>query len=330
MQSSAYTAAQAFTSQTVKFEVNIEEHEETFYVQQVPNKGQGIVAARPILRGEYLFSEPPLFTLSTSPTNSQILGALAKCTREEQCQYFALANSYRTKLLPALAIYETNFLLLGRGSLQPDAKQQDTAGIFILGSRFNSSCTPNVSKVWDELRRVMVFRTLRDVVEGEELCFNYCDVLATREQRQKELTLDFGFDCVCDACRLEDEKVAESDRRRSSIARLFDEVGCCGKEPTLGIRKIHLALRMLKEESLVHYEASFCYDAYQLCVLVSDFTNAKKWIRRAWEISCVTSGQDSHAARMFKIYYANPRSHPLAGLLPKTTLTGPDHTITPS
>lgn len=25
---------------------------------------------------------------------------------------------------------------------------------------------------------------------------------------------------------------------------------------------------MLKEESLVHYEASFCYDAFQFCVLV--------------------------------------------------------------
>lgn len=26
---------------------------------------------------------------------------------------------------------------------------------------------------------------------------------------------------------------------------------------------------MLKEESLIHYEASFCYDAFQFCVLVS-------------------------------------------------------------
>lgn len=240
MQGGAFIAYQGYTSQTVKFEVNVEEHEETFHVQQIPGKGKGIVAARPIRRGEYLFSEPPLFTLPTSPTNSSILGALTKCTREEQRQYFALANSYRTKFLPALAIFETNFLLLGRGSLEPDAKQQDVAGIFLLGSRFNSSCTPNVSKIWDELRHVMVFRTLRDVVEGEELCFNYCNVMATREQRQRELSMDFGFDCICDVCRLGDEEVAESDRRRSSIARLFEEVGCCGKEPTLGIRKVGL------------------------------------------------------------------------------------------
>lgn len=33
--------------------------------------------------------------------------------------------------------------------------------------------------------------------------------------------------------------------------------------------QVRLALRMLKEEGLIHHEASFCYDAYQFCVLVS-------------------------------------------------------------
>ena len=111
--------------------------------------------------------------------------------------------------------------------------------------------------------------------------------------------------------------------------------------------QIKLALKMLKDESLVHYEASFCYDAFQFCVLVSsclpapwlpclqracadvvrqvsDFTNAKAWIRRAWEVSVYTSGPVSNAARMFKMYWANPRSHQLAGTLPHTTLSGPD------
>lgn len=238
MQTGASLKPLGYVPRVVRFETNIEEHEETFYVQQIPNKGKGIVAARPIRRGEYLFSEAPLFTLPPSPTNSMVLGALSKCTREEQCQYFSLANSYRTKLLPAVAIFETNFLLLGRGVLQGKSNHQDSAGVFLLGSRFNSSCTPNVCKTWDELRCMMVFRTLRDVVEGEELCYNYCDVLATRAQRQTELSEEFGFDCICEACRLEGDAAAESDRRRSSVARLFEEVGSCGKEPTLGIRKV--------------------------------------------------------------------------------------------
>ena len=167
MQVAAFSNPIHFAKHDVQFSANVEEQEETFFVTDVEGKGKGVVAARPIKRGEFLLSEPPLFTLSPSPTNSMILGELTKCTREQQRQYFALANSYKTRLLPALAIFETNFLLLGHGNLYADAKQQETAGIFLLASRFNSSCTPNVSKTWDELRNVMVFRTLQDVAEGE-------------------------------------------------------------------------------------------------------------------------------------------------------------------
>lgn len=241
----AFANPLGYVPQVVKFEVNLEEQEETFHVQDTPDKGRGLIAARPIRRGEFLFSESPLFTLPPSPNNSTVLGALAKCTREEQRQYFLLANSYRGKLLPALAIFETNFLLLGNGTLRASPKQQEVAGIFLLASRFNSSCTPNVSKAWDEIRNVMVFRTLRDVAEGEELCFNYCDVLATKGERMQALSSEFGFDCLCDACRMEGEDALESDKRRSTIARLFEEVGRCGNEPTLGMRKVFVFIVLL-------------------------------------------------------------------------------------
>lgn len=52
--------------------------------------------------------------------------------------------------------------------------------------------------------------------------------------------------------------------------------------------------------------------------------NAKAWIRKAWEASCNTSGPDSPASRAFKMYWANPRAHELAGMLPRATLHGPD------
>lgn len=238
MQMGAFANPLGYVPHVVKFEVNLEDQAETFYVNDIQDKGKGVVAARPIKRGEFLFSESPLFTMSPSPTNSTILGALAKCTRDEQRQYFMLANSYRERLLPALAIFETNFLLLGNGTLHGEPKRQESAGIFLLASRFNSSCTPNVSKSWDELRNVMVFRTLCDVAEGEELCFNYCDVLATKGERKEFLLSEFGFDCICVACRQEGEDTLQSDKRRSTVARLFEEVGRCGNEPTLGMRKV--------------------------------------------------------------------------------------------
>ncbi|PCH35105.1 hypothetical protein WOLCODRAFT_106983 [Wolfiporia cocos MD-104 SS10] len=170
----------------------------------------------------------------------------------------------------------------------------------------------------------MVFRALREIAPGEELCVNYIDLLATRDERRGVLQQHFGFTCICSVCTSEGECLAESDRRRATLRRLYDEAATCLNEPTLGMRKIKIALRLLKEEDLVHYEASFSFDAFQFCVMVSDFAKAKQWVRKAWEASCVTSGPSSPAARTFKMYWANPRTHRFSGKLPRMVLSSPD------
>ncbi|KAI0761260.1 SET domain-containing protein [Trametes elegans] len=307
---------------------DIDESTPPYRVASAPlTDGVGLFATRPLAKGAIVLSEAPIFTQPPAParTNSTVMAALAQCTRDEQRQYFNLANAYkvprvgRRALLPALGIFETNALPCGkvRG-------RSGRAGVFFLAARFNHSCRPNVARAWDEGAQRMTFRALRAVEEGEELCMNYVDVLGTRAQREEELKEAFGFECACEVCALDFEELAESDRRRAALRRLFEEVALCGNEPTLGLRKVKLALRLLQEERLVHYEASFSFDAFQFCVLVSDYANAKQWARKAWEASCNTSGPDSSASRAFKMYWANPRAHELAGLLPRATLHGPD------
>ncbi|KAI0628548.1 SET domain-containing protein [Trametes polyzona] len=291
--------------------------------------GVGLFATRAVLKGAVVLREAPMFTQPPPParTNSTVMSALSQCTRDEQRQYFNLANAYKAPatgsraLLPALGIFETNALPCGK------ARGGRRAGVFLTAARMNHSCWPNVGREWDEDAQLMTFRALRDIAEGDELCLNYVDVVGTKAQRAEELQRLFGFECTCEACALGFEELAESDRRRAAIRRLFEEVALCGSEPTLGLRKVKLALQLLKEEQLVHYEASFCFDAFQFCILVSrvsDFANAKAWARKAWEASCSTSGPDSPASRAFKMYWANPRAHELAGILPRATLHGPD------
>ncbi|OBZ67855.1 SET domain-containing protein 5 [Grifola frondosa] len=303
-------------------------------VAPIPSKGgSGLLATRPITKGTLILSEPPLFTQPAAParTNSTILNALAQRTRDEQRDFFALYNARKSSgpgqpaLLPALGIFETNALPCDDDDSAVRRRgKSDRDGVFLLGARLNHSCAPNVARSWDSCARTMTFRALRDISAGEELCVNYVDVLGTRAQRAEELKGAFGFLCACEECASEGEALKESDRRRAAVRRLFEEVGMCGREPTLGMRKVKIALRLLKEENLVHYEASFCYDAFQFCVLVSDFTSAKAWARKAWEASCNTSGLESAASRAFKMYWANPRAHRFAGILPHMALSGPD------
>lgn len=255
-------------------------------------EGVGLFASRAISKGAIVLCEAPMFTQPSPParTNSTVMAALAQCTRDEQRQYFNLANAHKSKgpaapgtqpVLPALGIFETNALPCGK------ARSGRKAGVFLTAARLNHSCRPNLARSWDEASQQMTFRALRDVAEGEELCLNYVDVIGTRVQRTEELQSAYGFECVCEACALGFEELAESDRRRAAIRRLFEEVAVCGNEPTLGLRKVRafvtdlfercsrgcglqvkLALQLLKEEELVHYEASFCFDGFQFCILV--------------------------------------------------------------
>ncbi len=254
-----------------------------YQVSPSPTGGSGLFATRPIPQGALVFSETPLLTQPLSParTNSTILNILAQRTREEQCAFFALFNAHKTDrpgrpaLLPALGIFETNALPCGT-TLPPassDATEAKTSGskdteagkaghagtdggregIFLSAARLNHSCRPNVWRTWDVSSQEMTFRALRDIAQGEELCMNYADVdiLGTREERAAEIQEAFGFVCACEVCALKGKEGRESDRRRADIKRLFEEIGTCGKEATIGLRKVciesraHLSLRRL-------------------------------------------------------------------------------------
>ena len=238
-----------------------------------PTGGLGLFVTRPIPQGALVFTETPLLTQPLSPvrTNSTILNILAQRTREEQCAFFALFNAHKTErpgrpvLLPALGIFETNALPCGAtlpptsgdatdtkgvGSKDAKAGKADHGGregIFLRAARLNHSCRPNLWRTWDVSSQEMTFRALRDIAQGEELCMNYADVdiLGTREERATEIEAAFGFVCACDVCELKGKEGKDSDRRRADIKRLFEEIGTCGKEPTLGLRKVPIQPRVV-------------------------------------------------------------------------------------
>ncbi|KAG7664237.1 SET6 [[Candida] subhashii] len=71
-------------------------------------------------------------------------------------------------------------------------------GVYPSASFFNHSCAPNIVKTMDTNK--LSFRTLRDILPGEELCINYGNYLdESVETRRKELS-EWFFDCACNKC----------------------------------------------------------------------------------------------------------------------------------
>ena len=206
-----------------------------FAIQSVSGKGMGVIAVRPIAKGEKILSEAPLFTQALARSVDTIAESLGPKTRDEKRQFLELTNCHRGKLPHILGIFETNALPCGNNGMGEIAS---TGGLFLQGSRFNSSCVPNVNNYWNESQQVIQFRALRSIAEGEELCISYKDGWKPRADRRLGLQKIFGFECHCVACSLLGDELLSSDRRRMTLNRLFGEIGQCGNRPAEGVQKV--------------------------------------------------------------------------------------------
>ena len=95
-------------------------------------------------------------------------------------------------------------------------------GLFPLCSIFNHSCLPNCTYTNEGPQ--LVFRLLRPVREGEELCVNYTELYATRDERRAELHATKSFECRCRRCTL--SPASEEEARLISAEPLVSAVLC--------------------------------------------------------------------------------------------------------
>jgi hypothetical protein len=95
-------------------------------------------------------------------------------------------------------------------------------GLFPLGSIFNHSCLPNCTYINEGSQ--LVFRLLRPVREGEELCVNYTELYAARDERRVELHATKSFECRCRRCTL--SPASEEEVRLISAEPLVSAVLC--------------------------------------------------------------------------------------------------------
>jgi hypothetical protein len=221
-----------------------------YIIRPVAGRGLGIIATRPISEGEEILSEAPLFTQELGLTEQAIARSMATKTKEEKRQFIELSNCHRGKQPHLTGIFLTNALPCGVndgmvGSLAAKA------GIFLKGSRFNSSCIPNINNCWNEENQIIVFHALKSIAAGEELCISYGQTLAPRATRRMELQTKFGFECRCAACSLSGNEQVASDRRRSAAKKLFDEIGRCGSQPAVGVKKVRVSCFLLQRSFLL-------------------------------------------------------------------------------
>jgi hypothetical protein len=211
-----------------------------FVIRSIPGKGMGVIAVHPIAKGEVVLSEAPLFTQELARNKLTIWHSLASKTADEKRQFLELTNCHRQnpKVHPFLGIFQTNALPCGNNGMGEIAL---VAGLFLQGSRFNSSCVPNVNNYWSEEKHVITFRATNAITEGEELCISYKLGFEPRDSRRAQLQKEFGFECHCAACSQLGDELLISNLRRVALRSLYDDISLCGSKPAEGIQNVRLA-----------------------------------------------------------------------------------------
>ncbi|KAF6225356.1 hypothetical protein HO173_012794 [Letharia columbiana] len=186
-----------------------------YLIKESPGKGQGVFAARHVVKGERVLVDKPFFVV-TKPYNARtVLEEFERMPFARRQQYMQLHcpnRSDNTNMIDVMCIFEANCFNIG-----------SAAAMFLTATRFNHSCLPNIYYSWSEKRDEIVLHSMTDIPKGEEMTICYGRAFCTRDQRQSELRI-YNFYCGCPACQTETASGKASESRRLVMKALNDQI----------------------------------------------------------------------------------------------------------
>ncbi|KAH9432168.1 hypothetical protein MCOR02_006873 [Pyricularia oryzae] len=201
-----------------------------FRAQAIPGKGVGLVAKRPIAKGELVMAETPAILVhklaleeATDVYFPSLELAVSKMTAATRKSF--MAQGTQGDFQGAMGIMDrlfTNSFQMALSGVGADAKAGFHYGNFPNVSKLNHDCRPNMVFHIDNN---LVHRThaVRDIKPGEELTISYVDQMDPARDRQARTRSSLGFVCGCAHCSLSAAEAAASERRIRRIKKL--EVG---------------------------------------------------------------------------------------------------------
>lgn len=195
---------------------------ESIEVKESTGKGLGVFAVTDIPCGARVLAEEPLLKADEGNGSAKdILSAFKKLSVSQQHLYLQLRG------FAGAAFKRSAEKEIGRAWQAMSLAERDILAIwaanafghvYLLGSRFNHSCIPNINFAYNPALNKETFHAVRNIAAGEELTITYIDGMnRTRGQRQAELN-ERGFVCDCPAC----ENTKDGQRKEEKRAKMFD------------------------------------------------------------------------------------------------------------
>ncbi|XMA13710.1 hypothetical protein WAI453_006501 [Rhynchosporium graminicola] len=271
-------------------------------VRDTNGKGMGTFATRTIASGTRIIAEAGLLQIDRKTSDAAtIVQAFESLSSSRQSAYLSLhefaCDSFIRAAERELGQYWENTPKIHRRVLGIWAANS-FGDVFLLGSRINHSCIPNVNFAYNSTLGKQTFHAVREIAAGEELTIMYNQgTNLLRNQRQTELR-EWGFTCGCPAC----EDMSKGEERRADLFGLDQQLAMYPKSHTpvktyeYWKSALKMAQRMAaiqKSEGLLNRELGASYrDAAWYSAKLGNPKIALLWAEKELEVDAYCIGKD--------------------------------------
>ncbi|KAF7296032.1 Aldehyde dehydrogenase [Mycena kentingensis (nom. inval.)] len=274
-----------------------------FRLAEASGKGLGLFSTRAFKQGDVILVERPLLVTPKTITGRAYMPsdygeeqAFQYLRKESQSVYARIVESMEPKRKaaflalfnshpedgsgPLLGRIETNGMRVTLGGEDDLASAHIATCEFI--SRLNHSCSPNTQPKFSLESFSYTLYAVRDIAKGDELTFQYTDVMKSKIERNEELS-PRGFECSCIACT-----DPTSDARRALIQMFTPTVTAWAANDTLRddtskhVKKCIETVELIEAEGLEHAN-EYCAAIGMLLksyIALGDAEGASKWAKR--------------------------------------------------
>lgn len=299
---------------------NINIRSQSIDTREIPGKGRGLVALRPVHRGEQIMAYTPALVIHRAFVDD--------LSRAQQLELLRDAVSHlptRTRVVFWKQLGQTHeaddndileIVMNNSFNLPLSLFGANFIGNFPEVSMYNHDCRPSVAF---HLESGLVHRThaVRTAGAGEELSISYVDSYRAREVRRTRTMKNWGFGCACAQCMLPEALRNASDHRLWRIyevenSLLLDESRVKRKVEKDGtvVDRVELLLSLYQQERLLESHGAVAYKTAALAYsAVKRLELATKYALLALEAFIVEDGASSHGAREMLALLDEPERH---------------------
>jgi hypothetical protein len=273
-----------------------------FKIQQIPGKGNGLVATHDFIRGMKVIAETPLLSMSNADDQAftdEKIETLARYqgVSDEDWQIF---RDFYTRFAPGVMSDLCGRFLSGSFTSK-NMHGSETGMVFLNISRITHSCSPNCVYSFNNDKNEGRLYAIKNIKGGEEITISYgAGMSVPLNQRRAQLQLERGFDCLCELCSKTGDELVDSMRRLKRIDQLVCttkrslESGDLENRPLNCLRDIFLRLMYLKEEGIRDGREAQCYrDAHNVVAHHGDAVRAKEFAKLYFQARKDCFGEDS-------------------------------------